>query len=127
MVFCIFRIRLLSDSEAYTTTLRNAQYKSARSIDNSGGGSSSKQYSGSISAGLTSVIVKQDYDADRSYTFMNKGNVDLQFGLSIDGINIDGTSVTLQSGDEISRDASDLSGSGEFLIVIKVALMGSIK
>ena len=95
-----------------------AQYKSARSIDNSGGGSSSKQYSGSISAGLTSVIVKQDYDADRSYTFINKGNVDLQFGLSIDGINIDGTSVTLQSGDEISRDASDLSGSGEFLIVI---------
>lgn len=34
------------------------------------------------------------------------------------GGNIDGTGVTLQSGDEISRDASDLSGGGKFLIVI---------
>lgn len=95
-----------------------AQYKSARSIDNSNGGSSTKVYNGSIATGLTAVIIKQDYDADRSYTFINKGNGDLQFGLSLDGISINGTSVTLQSGDEISRDASDLSGDGDFLIVM---------
>lgn len=94
-----------------------AQYKSARAIDTSGGNTSNKTYIGLIMAGLTAVIVKQDYNADRTYTFMNKGNGDLQFGLSLDGISISGTILTLQSGDEITRDASDLSGAGDFLIV----------
>lgn len=94
------------------------QYKSARSIDNSGGGVASRQYSGTVAAGLTVVIVKQDYDANRSYTFMNKGATDLTFGLSIDGTTISGVSISLQSGDEISRDASDLNGNGDFLLVI---------
>ncbi len=95
-----------------------AQYKSSRSIDNSGGGSGSKTYNGSVSAGLTAVAIKQDYDANRSYTFMNKGNSDLQFGLSVDGITISGINLVLQASDEISRDASDLNEEGEFLIVI---------
>lgn len=95
-----------------------AQYKSARAIDNSGGGSATKQYSGVVAGNLTAVIIKQEYNADRSYTFFNKGNSDLQFGLSVDGTSIIGTILTLQSGDEISRDASDLSGEGDFLLVI---------
>lgn len=94
-----------------------AQYRSARSIDNSRGTSSSKQYSGTVAAGLTVMVIQQDYDQDRSYTFFNKGNADLQIGLSTDGISINSSSVTLQPGDEISRDASDLNSEGNYLLV----------
>jgi hypothetical protein len=100
-----------------------AQYRSARSIDNSRGTSSSKQYSGTVAAGLTVMVVQQDYDQDRSYTFFNKGNADLQIGLSTDGVSINSSSVTLQPGDEISRDASDLNSEGNYLLVQN---MGSI-
>ena len=100
-----------------------AQYRSARSIDNSRGTSSSKQYSGTVAAGLTVMVIQQDYDQDRSYTFFNKGNADLQIGLSTDGISINSSSVTLQPGDEISRDASDLNSEGNYLLVQN---MGSI-
>lgn len=94
------------------------QYKSSRAIDSSSGGSSSRLYSGTVSSNLTVVVVRQSYNADRSYTFMNKGDSELIFGLSLEGINITGTSLILQSGDEISRDASDLNEEGEFLLVI---------
>lgn len=94
-----------------------AQYRSARSIDNSRGTGSSKQYSGTVAAGLTVMVVQQDYDQDRSYTFFNKGNADLQIGLSTDGVSINSSSVTLQPGDEISRDASDLNSEGNYLLV----------
>ena len=100
-----------------------AQYRSARSIDNSRGTSSSKQYSGTVAAGLTVMVIQQDYDQDRSYTFFNKGNADLQIGLSTDGVSINSSSVTLQPGDEISRDASDLNSEGNYLLVQN---MGSI-
>lgn len=94
-----------------------AQYRSARSIDNSRGTSSSKQYSGTVAAGLTVMVIQQDYDQDRSYTFFNKGNADLKIGLSTDGVSINSSSVTLQPGDEISRDASDLNSEGNYLLV----------
>lgn len=93
------------------------QYRSARSIDTSRGYGNSKSYKGSIAAGLTVVVVKQNYDADRTYTFLNKGNSELSFGLSTNGTDFSGTVVTLQPSDEISRDAGDLSGEGEFLLV----------
>ena len=101
-----------------------AQYRSARSIDNSRGTSSSKQYSGTVAAGLTVMVIQQDYDQDRSYTFFNKGNADLQIGLSTDGVSINSSSVTLQPGDEISRDASDLNSEGNYLLVQN---MGSVE
>ena len=97
------------------------QYKSARAIDSSNGGYAAKTYSNIVAANLTAVIIKQTYDPDRSYTFTNKGNSELQFGLSLDGITIVGTTLTLQSGDEITRDASDLNGEGEFLLVINTS------
>lgn len=93
------------------------QYKSSRAIDLSGGGSANKNYSGTVASNSTEIIIKQEYDADRSYRFMNKGNVELEFGISIDGVSFTGVTVKLQAGDEINRDASDLNGEGEYLLV----------
>ena len=95
-----------------------SQYRSSRNIDSSRGLGSTKTYKNSIAEGLFAVIVHQDYDADRSYTFTNKGNADLIFGLSMNGKTISGVSLPLSPGDEASRDASDLNGEGDFLIVI---------
>ena len=94
------------------------QYRSARSIDDSRGKGSTKQYKGEVAEGLTAVVVQQDYEADRSYTFYNNSEAELSFGLSADGTTISGVTLTLQQGDEASRDASDLNDSGNFLIVI---------
>lgn len=94
------------------------QYRSSRSIDNSRGTGTTKTYKGEVADGLTAVIVQQDYEADRSYTFYNHSEAELSFGLSTDGKTISGVTLTLQQYDEISRDASDLNDGGNFLIVV---------
>lgn len=94
------------------------QYKKARSIDQTGSQSSSKNYNGTIDANNVAVVATLPYDAGRTFTFKNTGNANLKFGLSTDGATIAGIEITVLAGAEIVRDSSDMHNEGDMLLVV---------
>lgn len=94
-----------------------SQYLSARAIDNTGTTSGIKVYSDSINANSNRTVADITYNPDLTFTFQNKGNTTLLFGLSVDGANFTGTSITVQPLDTLTRDASDLATEGVYLLV----------
>lgn len=94
-----------------------SQYLSARAIDNTGTTSGIKVYNDSITANSIRTVADIIYDPDLTFTLQNKGNTTLVFGLSLDGANFVGTSITVQPSDTLIRDASDLATDGVYLLV----------
>jgi DNA polymerase II large subunit len=97
-------------------TLQN-QYLSSRAIDDTGTISGIKTYQDTVSANSTRTVSDIDYEMDLTFTFLNKGNTPLVFGLSLDGVNFLGTVISVQPLDSITRDASDLAAEGMYLLV----------
>lgn len=93
------------------------QYLSARSIDDTSGGSGIRTHSDSVEAQSTRTVTDLSYQPDLTFTFQNKGNTNLVFGLSTDGTTFVGTSIAVNPSDTLTRDASDLAPEGVYLLV----------
>ena len=98
-----------------------AQYKSARSIDQTGSVSSTQTITNNVASTTTAVVLQANYDVDRTFVFKNTGNCDLQFALSNDGITPVGTIIDVLSNSILTRDSSDMASSGDFLLVMNNA------
>lgn len=94
-----------------------AQYLSSRAIDNTGTINGIKTYNDSVNANSIKTVASINYDPDLTFTFQNKGNTSLVFGLSVDGSNFVGTTVIVQPSDTLTRDASDLATIGAYILV----------
>lgn len=94
-----------------------SQYLSARAIDDTGTTNGIKIYSDTVTANSIRTVADIIYNPDLTFTFQNKGNTTLVFGLSLDGANFVGTSITVQPSDTLIRDASDLATEGVYLLV----------
>lgn len=94
-----------------------AQYKTARSIDQTGTISITQTVSNNVPSMTTAVVLQSTYDIDRTFVFKNKGLTVLSFNLSDDGITPIGTPVNVPPNATFVRDSSDMAGSGDYLLV----------
>lgn len=93
------------------------QYLSARAIDDTGTTSGIKTYNDTVTANSMRTVTNLSYQPDITFTFQNKGTTLLIFGLSSDGANFLGTTISVQPNDQLTRDASDLAMEGAYLLV----------
>lgn len=94
-----------------------AQYKKARSIDQTGSQSSAKTFSGSVNANSSATVATLSYDVNRTFTFKNTGTTALFFGLSNDGTTVEGVEIEVGAGDQLTRDSADMNDSGDVILV----------
>jgi hypothetical protein len=94
-----------------------AQYKTSRSIDQTGSISTTQTVSSNVPPTTTAVVLQSTYDIDRTFVFKNKGLVALQFSLSDDGLLPIGTPIDVPPNATFVRDSSDMAGSGDYLLV----------
>jgi hypothetical protein len=93
------------------------QYLSARAIDDTGTTNGIKTYNDTVTASSMRTVANITYQPDITFTFQNKGTTFLIFGLSSDGANFVGTTISVQPNDQLTRDASDLAMEGTYLLV----------
>ena len=84
-------------------------YIGARAIDDDGSGTTEPDYDLTVEAGSTEVIANIPYLASRTFTFKNLGDEPISFALSINDTDLEGTPITVASGDENQRSTPNLN------------------
>lgn len=111
------RLDVLMRTFQATNPELHSRYKSARAIDINAGISQPQATVVAAANSTTVVYTLSVYNPDALFTIRNKGAVAVQFSLSETADAQGNEKVTLEAGETRSRLASNLGGSGTYLVV----------